>query len=120
MLLEKYEDFFDLSIKDLTNYLAVRGLNTSGRKVELVARALAAFELKMIIIASSEEQLSLGNIFAYILEKKCATRNILDARRTKKHIHIGIADSLVLFTYMKHVLKKIMCFYTLQLKHHKL
>ena len=69
MPLEKYEDFFDLSIKDLTNYLAVRGLNTSGRKVELVARAFAAFELKMIIIASSEEQLSLGNIFAYILEK---------------------------------------------------
>ena len=37
--LKKYEDFLDLSIKDLTNYLLVRGLNTSSRKVELVAMA---------------------------------------------------------------------------------
>ena len=56
MPLEKYEDFLDLQIKDLTNYLSVRGLNTSGRKVEIVARAFAAFELKMNIIGSSEEQ----------------------------------------------------------------
>ena len=32
MFLEKYEDFLDLSIKDSTNYLPVRGLNTSGEK----------------------------------------------------------------------------------------
>ena len=55
MPLGKYEDFFDLCIKDLTNYLSVSGLNTSGRKVELVARAFPAFELKMNIIAFSEE-----------------------------------------------------------------
>ena len=55
MPLGKYEDFFDLCIKDLTNYLSVSGLNTSGRKVELVARAFPAFALKMNIIASSEE-----------------------------------------------------------------
>ena len=39
MPLEKYEEFLDLSIKDLTNYLSVCGLNTFSRKVELVARA---------------------------------------------------------------------------------
>ena len=55
MPLEKHEDFFDLSIKNSTNYLSVRGLKTSGRKVELVARAFPAFELKMNIIASAEE-----------------------------------------------------------------
>ena len=38
--------------------------------------------------------ISLWNIFAYILDKKCATRNIFDTIRTKKHIHIGIVDSL--------------------------
>ena len=38
------------------DYLSARGLNTSGEKVELIARAFAAFELKMDIIASSEEQ----------------------------------------------------------------
>ena len=54
MSLGKYEGFLDLSIKDLTNYLSVPGLNTSGRKVELVARAFTAFELKINIIASSE------------------------------------------------------------------
>ena len=55
MPLGKYEDFFDFCIKDLTNYLSVSGSNTSGRKVELVARAFPAFELKMNMIASSDE-----------------------------------------------------------------
>ena len=55
MPLGKYVDFFDLSVKDLTNYLPVHGLNTSGRLVELVARVFTALELKMNIIASSEE-----------------------------------------------------------------
>ena len=55
MPLGKYEDFFDLCIKDLTNYLSVSGLNTSGRKVELVARAFPAFELKMNMIGSSDK-----------------------------------------------------------------
>ena len=32
--------------------------------------------------------ISLGNIFAYILEKKCATENTLDAPWTKKHNHL--------------------------------
>ena len=47
MTLEKYEDFLDLSIRDSTNYLSVRGLNTSGRKAESVAWVFPAFELKM-------------------------------------------------------------------------
>ena len=55
MPLEKSEDFLDLSIKDSTNYLSVLGLNTSGRKVELVPRVFPAFELKMNITATSEE-----------------------------------------------------------------
>ena len=33
--------------------------------------------------------ISLGNIFAYTLEKKCATENLLDALRTKKHNHLS-------------------------------
>ena len=36
--------------------MSVRGLNTSVKNVELVAKAFAAFELKMNMIASSEEQ----------------------------------------------------------------
>ena len=41
MPLEKYEDFLNLGVKELTDYLAVRGLKTSGERVELNARALA-------------------------------------------------------------------------------
>ena len=36
--------------------MSVRGLNTSGKKVELVAQAFAVFQSKMDIIAFSEEQ----------------------------------------------------------------
>ena len=56
MPLTTYEDFLELSFKQLTDYLSVRGLNTSGRKVELIARAFAAMELKLDIIQSSESQ----------------------------------------------------------------
>ena len=37
-------------MKDSRNYLSVRGLNTSGGKVELVAKAFPVFELKMNLI----------------------------------------------------------------------
>ena len=56
MPLETYEDFLEISVKQLTDYLSVRGLNTFGRKIELVAKAFAAMELKMEIIESTEEQ----------------------------------------------------------------
>ena len=54
---EKYEDFLNLGVKELTDYLAVSVLKTTGKKVELVARAFAALELKLEIVASSEDQL---------------------------------------------------------------
>ena len=59
MPLTTYEDFLELSIQQLTNYSAVRGLNASGRKVELIARAFAAMELKLDYIQSSESQSNL-------------------------------------------------------------
>ena len=59
MPLTTFENFLELSVKQLTDYLSVLGLNTSGRKVELIARALAAMELKLDIIQSSESQRNL-------------------------------------------------------------
>ena len=47
--------FYHLPIRDSTNFLSVPGLNISGRKVELVAKTFPASELKMNIIAFSEE-----------------------------------------------------------------
>ena len=44
MPLENYENFLAMNINDLQDYLVVRALNTSGRKMELVARVFAAFE----------------------------------------------------------------------------
>ena len=40
---------YELFVKQLVDYLSVCKLNTSGEKMELVARAFAAFELKMDI-----------------------------------------------------------------------
>ena len=37
-------------MKDSRNYLSVRELNTSSRKVELVAKAFPVFELKMNLL----------------------------------------------------------------------
>ena len=42
MPLTTCEGFLELSVKQLTEYLSVRGLNISGRKVELIARAFTA------------------------------------------------------------------------------
>ena len=56
MPLTTYEEFLDLSVKQLADYLTVRGLATTGRKIELVARAFTAMELKLPILESTEEQ----------------------------------------------------------------
>ena len=50
--LNMYEDFLQLGMNCLQNYLSVRGLNIIGRKIELVAQAFAAFEMKLPIIPS--------------------------------------------------------------------
>lgn len=54
--LSKLEDFMALGMYTLVDFLAVRGLNTSEKKVELVARAFSAVELNLPIVQSSEEQ----------------------------------------------------------------
>ena len=56
MALSRYEDFLHLGMNNLVDFLAVRGLNTSGRKIELIARAFSAFELHLPILESSEQQ----------------------------------------------------------------
>ena len=50
------QDFWDLGRNVLVDYLAVRGLRTSGTRAELVARAFSAAELQLPIIRFSEEQ----------------------------------------------------------------
>ena len=67
---EKYENVLNLTTIQLANFLAVRRLNTSGRKVKWFARAFAALELKLDIIESSEQQLEkLNREYTELLRK---------------------------------------------------
>ena len=63
MALSTYEDFLQLGMNCLQDYLSARGLNTTGRKIELVARAFAAFEMKLPITASSEKKQAILPIY---------------------------------------------------------
>ena len=56
MGLDVYEDFLNLIVKQLSDFLSVRGLSTSGVKVEFVARAFTAIEPKLNIIESAQVQ----------------------------------------------------------------
>ena len=49
--LTTYKDFLGLSVKQLTDYLSVRGLNTSGRKV--VAACNQAFCLSLLLFLTN-------------------------------------------------------------------
>ena len=70
MLTERYEDFLNLTTIQLANFLAVRWLNTSGKKLKLVATVFAALELKLDIIESSEQQLEkLKHEYSELLRK---------------------------------------------------
>ncbi|XP_065682264.1 uncharacterized protein LOC136095495 [Hydra vulgaris] len=70
MSYKKYEDFLNLSSKKLINYLSIRGLKITGKKVELVARAFAAMELNLDIICSAEDQYKRLQIdYEHLLQK---------------------------------------------------
>ena len=57
--------------------------------------------------------LSLGNIFGYILQKKCATRTTLRVIKIKKHILIGIINlQEPIFIYESKLKKDIVCLYS--------
>lgn len=62
-----HEDFFQLGMNCLLDYVSV---NKTGRKVELVAKAFAAFEIKLPIITLSEEQhKKLKPVYEYHFQK---------------------------------------------------
>lgn len=51
-----YEEILEWPVSLLKSYLAVRGLNVGGRRMELVARAFAAMEMSLPIIQSETQQ----------------------------------------------------------------
>jgi hypothetical protein len=52
---EGYDDFSTFTVGTLKDFLSLRGLSTTGRKIELVVRAFSAFELKLPVKLSAEE-----------------------------------------------------------------
>ena len=56
MPLKNYEDFLNLSLKQLVSFLPVWGVSTTGCKVELVARTYTTMELNIAVIKTAEEQ----------------------------------------------------------------
>jgi hypothetical protein len=95
-----------LGMNTLADFLAVRGLNTSGRKVELVARAFSAVELKLPILASSEEQQAKLKIE---YEKRlssyqiCDPLNVADHEKSEEVTKFPPIDCGVIFSYILQV-----------------
>ena len=55
-----YQDFLDMGVNSLKDYLTIRGISVSNyKKVELVARAFSAAEMGLPIVMSSEDQAKL-------------------------------------------------------------
>ena len=75
MSLTKYEDFLHLGVNALTNFLAVRGLSTGGRKIEMVARAYAAVEMKIPIQSTPIcfENMTSKTLTQFLLKKASMT-----------------------------------------------
>ena len=103
MVLSTYEDFLQLGMNCLQDYLSARGLNTTGRKIELVARAFAAFEMKLPIIASSEkQQKKLKHDYENRLQKFkiCDPLSIEPSKRIDDILQWPHIDTGVIFAYI--------------------
>ena len=92
-------------MNNLTDFLAVRGLSSTGRKIELVARAYAAVEMKLPITDSSEEQLrKLTLEYEKRLQKyHCDPKSIPASDRVDNIIQWPRVDVGVIFSYILRV-----------------
>ena len=90
----------------LQDYLSVRSLNTTGRKIKLVARAFAAFEMKIPIFTSSEEQLKKLKLdYENRLQKFkiCDPLSIEPSKRIDDKLQWPHIDTGVIFAYIMKV-----------------
>ena len=54
---ESYQDFLEMGVNQLKEYLSMRGISVSGySKVELVARDFSAAEMNLPVLRSNEEK----------------------------------------------------------------
>ena len=94
-----HEHFFQLGMNCLLDYVSV---NKTGRKVELVAKAFAAFEIKLPIITLSEEQhKKLKLVYEYHFQKFkiCDPLSIATSKRIDDILQGRHIDTRVVFAY---------------------
>ena len=70
-----YDEFLSITLGSLSDFLSLRGLSTTGRKVELVARAFSAWEQNVPLkINQTQQSASLANEYL----KRLADNNLQD------------------------------------------
>ena len=100
MVLSTYEDFLQLGMNCLQDYLSARGLNTTGRKIELVARAFAAFEMKLPIKEEQQKKLKLDYENRLQKFKICDPLSIEPSKRIDDILQWLHMDTGVIFAYI--------------------
>ena len=100
MVLSTYEDFLQLGMNCLQDYLSARGLNTTGRKIELVARAFAAFEMKLPIKEEQQKKLKLDYENRLQKFKICDPLSIEPSKRIDDILQWPHIDTGVIFAYI--------------------
>ena len=100
MALSTYEDFLQLGMNCLQDYLSARGLNTTGRKIELVARAFAAFEMKLPIKEEQQKKLKLDYENRLQKFKICDPLSIEPSKRIDDILQWPHVDTGVIFAYI--------------------
>ena len=100
MALSTYEDFLQLGMNCLQDYLSARGLNTTGRKIELVARAFAAFEMKLPIKEEQQKKLKLDYENRLQKFKICDPLSIEPSKRIDDILQWPHMDTGVIFAYI--------------------
>ena len=100
MALSTYEDFLQLGMNCLQDYLSARGLNTTGRKIELVARAFAAFEMKLPIEEEQQKKLKLDYENRLQKFKICDPLSIEPSKRIDDILQWPHIDTGVIFAYI--------------------
>ena len=92
--------FCNLGMSCLQDYLSTKGLNTTGRKIELVARAFAAFEMKLPIEEEQQKKLKLDYENRLQKFKICDPLSIEPSKRIDDILQWPHIDTGAIFAYI--------------------
>ena len=96
----EYEDFVGLTVTSLKDFLELRGLKQSGKKVELVARAFGAYKLGAPKKFTQEQIFdSINNEYQQRLQTNDIKSDPNVGKMTFKHGHILIMERFLATFY---------------------